>query len=502
MTLIDYRHDRDAPFRQTCREFSDLLENFAEQSPLRGLYRHFEKWYGLPERVVRQKIKRHLSQRYIYQSCRFKASLYPSRILYGFLAHLGVLFYTLMFSKKAGRVRRYDLIVDGIVSPYELSRFNRLIMLFGIKNVLVNTINPAVPSEYPDHEFHCEGNFQGYWRGAVLGAITAEVLSGLWRGIYASFKLRLNLFEVLTPVVKDYLQYYSLFKENRAKYLIQERHYFTSAIKNHLFKQFGGRAATSIQKNILMMDQSSFYYDMDWFFSLGRKTSGRALEYGGRIDKAVPVGSMFMEHYWLGTEKALPLIFDVLMLGINTMNAMSRMDAYNGFLDDYYETFRWLVRFKKEFPTFRIAIKHHASAGEDRVEEEIIQGSGIERIASGENSYETAFQSRCAVTYGSTMGYELNAHGVPVLFLDPGGRCTILPNAEEGLLGPLHVTDFDSMRRRLRKLLQGNGDLLAWLSDPESLCMRCSGVSKRIHDYMKAAEVREFSSDRKQGRKQ
>ena len=485
--LVGFSHDRVAPFQETCDALFGLIEDVADGPSLKAVYGHFEKAYRLPVGVVKQKIKRHLAVAYIPQQGCFGAMLRLRRTIVGMLIHVGFLGYALVFSRSTRTEKRYELIVDGIASPHELARFANLIRLFGTRRVLVATSNPTVSEVFPDYEVHCAPRFRGYDRRAVVKAFKVEVLRGLWISVWMSLKLRMNLFYALTPVVKDYLQYYSLFRSNRAPFLIQERHYNTSAVKNFLFKRFGGKAATSIQKNILMNDQSSFYYDMDCFFSLGRSTVARAFQYGGRIDQVVPVGSMFMEHYWYGDVKAHPRTFDVVMLGINTMNAMSRLDAYNGFVDDYYETIRWLVRFKQEFPAVRIAIKHHASAGEDRVEEEIIQGSGIEQLEKAGNSYEAAFRSCCTVTYGSTMGYELNAHGVPVLFLDPGGRCTILPNAEEALLGPLHVTDFDSMRRRLRKLLQGDGDLSAWLRDPESLCMHSSGVSKRIHHYMKAA---------------
>ena len=70
---------------------------------------------------------------------------------------------------------------------------------------------------------------------------------------------------------------------------------------------------------------------------------------------------------------------------------------------------------------------HHSSAGDDKVEEDILSGSNVKVIDKNYNSYEIAFSSKLALTYGSTMGYELNSHNLPTYFIDPGNRCSFLP---------------------------------------------------------------------------
>jgi hypothetical protein len=66
-----------------------------------------------------------------------------------------------------------------------------------------------------------------------------------------------------------------------------------------------------------------------------------------------------------------------------------------------------------------------------KIMEKILLESNVKILDKNINSYEIAFASNCAITYGSTMGYELNAHNKKTLFIDPGFRCIFLP--EKGL---------------------------------------------------------------------
>ena len=99
-------------------------------------------------------------------------------------------------------------------------------------------------------------------------------------------------------------------------------------------------------------------------------------------------------------------------------------------MSDYYSLAKWCAKLSIERPSYRIALIHHSSLREDLIEADILKGSNVEVLDKNLNSYEMAFSSKCAVTYGSTMGYELNAHGLDTFFVDPGYRCTFLPKRE------------------------------------------------------------------------
>jgi hypothetical protein len=87
---------------------------------------------------------------------------------------------------------------------------------------------------------------------------------------------------------------------------------------------------------------------IDVLFSLGKSGFQRFIDFGGRINKIEPVGSLFMEHYWFKKPIKLDEKFDILFLGINVTNGVDRIDKYDGWADDYYSSFKWLVKIKKE----------------------------------------------------------------------------------------------------------------------------------------------------------
>ena len=66
-------------------------------------------------------------------------------------------------------------------------------------------------------------------------------------------KTRVNLFPIALQIIHSYLKFKSIFKLNNAKYVIEERHYDTNAVKNYLFKKYGGISATTIQKTSFRM---------------------------------------------------------------------------------------------------------------------------------------------------------------------------------------------------------------------------------------------------------
>ena len=110
---------------------------------------------------------------------------------------------------------------------------------------------------------------------------------------------------------------------------------------------------------------------------------------------------------------------------------------------------------------------------------EIIKGSNVEIINKHLNSYEVGFQSKCCVTFASTMGYELSAHGVPTLFLDPGRRNDQFLHDDE-LIDGWYVSTYKEMSKKIRMVL-----LRQNLNQSETkfndLCLNSQNVSERIY---------------------
>jgi len=481
--LINYTHDRDAHYKVTADEVFNLINNYTDQKELTELYNYFEKNYKLPVCVVKQAIRQYIARSYLLKSGKFNSRLRIKNIP-KFILKYGALVYALIFTKTKTKVRNFKLIIDYICSPHELKRFEKLLNLAGKDKVLCVTRNLNIEQDFPKYHIYNKKLFRDINLTDLIKSIFSEFFLGIWVVLRVSVKTKVNLFPISLNIIHSYLSFKSLFESNKAQYIIQERHYGTDAVKNYLFKELGGIASTSIQKNIFQTDPMFFYIDIDVLFSLGNDGYSRAFEYGGRIDCIKPVGSLFMEYYWFNKKDEYKKEHDIAILGINTSNAYERLDSYNEFIDDYYSLYRWVAKLSVDNPEYNIVLIHHSSAGEDNIEDEILLGSNVRVLDKNYNSYKAAFYSRCAITYGSTMGYELNAHNLPTYFIDPGCRCSFLPEKGCDYIDIMRVDSYDALRLLMNKILDEDNLKDEIRESSNMWCLESSDVSNRINNYL------------------
>ena len=482
--LIGFTHNRDAHYKIISDEIFNLINNYTNQEEILPLYRYFETRYQLPKSVVEKKIRQYIARSYLLRSGKFDSKLHIKNTL-KYVLRYGTLVLSLFFARRQSKVQKFKLIIDGIDAAHELNRFEKLLNLVGKENTLCVTRDIDIKQEFSEAHIYNKKILHDLNLVDLLKSIVNEFFIGIWVVLKASIRTKVNLFPATLNIIYSYLSFRSIFMAYQADFLIQERHYDTDPVKNYLFKQFGGIASTSIQKNIFQFDPMFFYTDIDVLFSLGDSGYEDFIKYDGRIAKINPVGSMFMEHYWFGNKHNIKKKYDIVVLGINTSNAYERLDSYNQFTDDYYSLYQWVSKLSIDNPEYNIVLKHHSSAGEDDIENRILAGSNVKVVDKSNNSYEAAFSSKVAVTYGSTMGYELNAHGLPTFFIDPGGRCSFLPIKECDYIDKMRVESYDSFCLLMDKVLSKGEDVSAMRDVSSMWCLESSEVSDRIHSYFK-----------------
>jgi hypothetical protein len=485
-SLINFSHDRNADFKTECNNLKFAIDSFAEQPDLDRFYEHFYKHYDLPYDILLQRLKQYLEGAYHYQKANFswKLKLFATpvlvcRYLYYLIKILekSQLATTLPFEKRT-------LLIDGLETDEELQRFSKLIDLFGKDNSIAVGVKPFKTKS--DYCLFYREKRELYDKDSVKKAIRNEIINGIPLYLKISRKVNINIFPIAQAILDDYLYFYSLFMSYRAKFCIQERHYQTSSIKNHLFKIFGGEFSTTIQKNIHELGRNGFYYDSDVVFSMGNKTVNRAKEYGSRIGQIIPVGSVFMEYYYFNSQATInPLpYYDIVFMGINVSMCRQFVDSYNLFDVDYYDCFRWLVWYSMENPDLKICIKHHSNNLTDKKEMMIVENSKLERLPPGINSYEVGFLSKSIVTYGSTIGYELLAHGRNTIFMDPGGRCPYIP---QNILKSNNIaTNYKDFQRKILRAISTDQQFPDKYGNFENLCLDSSNTSENIFEWYRA----------------
>ena len=481
MSIIEFSHDRETNPADSSPELFRKLEQFGESEKLNSFCNYLRSAYGIPESVVRNEVKSRVAKRYNYQLAEFDNKIRARSMFVATFKYLGMLFYMLLFSKKHNRRESCLLMIDDIRSSVELDRFGTLIQTIGESKVIA-VIKGSLSQKHPvDLRLKFLLSLRGFHAGTIRKVIYHELRLGLWVYLLASINTRVNCVWIGSRIINDYLYATTVCGLVKSKYSLQERPYETSAVKNWVLKSRMGCRTLTLQKNIFQYDKIFFFIDTDSLLSLGQQTANLYSKYGGRIEEIIPVGSLFMEYYWYKDPSSRNSIqTDVLLLGINTSNAYSRMDSYDGFMDDYYGAMEWLVRLKQEYPDMSIAIKHHFSAGEDDGEDQLIKDSGVEVIDKSKNSYELAFNTKCIVTYGSTMGFEMLGHGSSVIFLDPRHNNSFLPiNIEED--GRLYrPTSYDQFKEAVKSIIYSRTATDQSRSTTDKYCLRSDSVSSRI----------------------
>ena len=484
ISLIDYVHNRKADYKTTVDELFILINDYTNQNELKNLYNYFEKTYNLPEFVVKQSMRQYIAKSYLFKSGKFDFKLTIKNIPKSIINY-SALIYALFFVNFKTRVKDFKLIIDAVTSSGEMRRWEKLLNLFGADKVLCITRGLNLKKDFLKYNFYNKKSFRGINILYLLKSIFNEFFFGIWVVLRVSLKTRVNLLPISIKIIHEYLIFKSLFKLNKSQYIIQEKHYGTEPIKNYLFKKLGGTASISIQKNIIQLSPIYFNVDLDILFSLGEEGCSRLYEYGGRIDSIKPIGSLFMEHYWFDNQNECKKKYDIAILGINTSNAYERLDAYDKFMDDNYSLYRWAAKLSIENPDYNIVLIHHGSAGEDKIENEILSGSNVKILDKNHNSYEIAFSSKMAITYGSTMGYELNAHNLPTFFIDPGYRCSFLPEKGIDYIDNMRINSYESLNLIAKEIINKHTLVNKEKKFLNNLCLDSSKVAHEIYKYLK-----------------
>lgn len=481
--VFGYKSDRSESAFVQNRLLFDYIEKVGASLGFTLLSFFYEKLYGIPVSVSSMKAKRIMRLSFENKKGGFNRELSFFYFFMGFVKHVGLLFYVLLFSKKKSGSISKSLIIDDIAGDQELAVFERLIKLYGPSKIII------VSKGCVSNSYGCEllilERFKGYERTLAVKSLLKDLFVGVPVFCVLSLLTRSNMFYFASRITNNFLYYSSMFEFVTGDYLLQMRHIGMTPLRRYLFNKYGGKAACCLQKSILQADQTSFYYDVDTFFSLGQSTVKRADDYGARIGSIIPVGSVFGESQMPDDFREIlseiDYKYDLVYLGINVMNGRERFDSYANFNDDYYSATKWLVKLKVEFTDLKIAFIHHASAGIDPIEDEILSEVDIEVVDSNVNSYDIALKSKLCVTYASTMGYELNAIGKPCLFLDPNYRNSFLEEySKNDIYREFRVECYNSFKARVLTILEDRGAIIGGWSSPDELCMDPKTVSHKI----------------------
>lgn len=477
--VITYRHSRAESLETNCEKLYNTIESAVESAAYQRVLSVFSKILNLSQETLTHEAKAYLLLSFDFLRGRFTSKFSVKSIFSYAAKYLAFHIYVLLHSKKInGPPQKFEVLCDEVETKTEANRFLPLLDKFSSGAIIT-----PVPIENYKHAVVHAPRLKNYNRKLLLETSWKTLLITPYL-LLESIRQGVNLFAFFLYTLNRYFFYKTVFSRAIARFIIQERHYNTSALKNELFHKAGGELTSTLQKNIIQLGLPGYYYHVDRFYSLGTRTVDRALKLGANIQKIEPVGSYFMENYWFEDDKKnsdqeLPL-YDVVSLEGNIGDFLNTYDSY---LEDYYEHFRWLAILADRHPNLKVGVKHHSNNIPDKRELEVLQGSRVIRITQSLPSYALSFKARCVSTWGSTMGYELIGHGKPCIFADPGRRnISLLPT--DDLIEPWRAKTYDEFEALVFKLIKEGANSIPENKKKE-ICFESSAVSQKIVDDLR-----------------
>ena len=479
MNINDFRIEKKSDVYSQSEKLVSFIDEKVEQDTPKKIIRVMSEASNIPDDVIKFEFKRFLAINHNFQIGKFDKFFKISNIFLYSLYYFITLIFICIFSKKKKEKEVVDIIFDEIFSTAEIPRILKIKEKFNSYKIISNL---ALEKNF-NHMIYSKH------RGCVRNFLFPKIYKLFIFYFYKIFKLslleRTNFIPFALDVLKKTFKYETVFQQVEAKFLYQERHYTTSAIKNFLFKKYGGKICSCTQRVLIHLGRTSFFICADIFFSFGNQSASILKLTGSNIKKIIPIGSVSYNSAWIESEKIPTPKYDVLYLGGIRLPFFSTDVNY---LNNYYEQLNWLKKLKKDFPSLKIAIKHHENHDYfDNREIQIMKNSGIETIIKskeGKTNYSYGFANNALIrlTWASTMGYELIGHGLPCYYLDPNLENVSFLH-KENYNKIWRIESYLKLKEKVKNIIDKKN--IEPTYDKNDFCLDSQNVSNRIFDALK-----------------
>lgn len=440
----------------------------------------------IPKSIIEKRTYQIIFRNYNVEKKKF---IFKNNLLYickDFLIVLGMSTFLLLnyFLKKKKKIKKFDLICDGLSSNIDIYRHKLLSSNFRSTLMLVN--KKLSSNNENTQIINTKSEFFNFVSLDLSLEKRLSLILLLIKIFFTSIYNGFNFTSIFKFIVYDIIKYKKIYSQYSAKYYFNYKFYDTNPIQNFIFKETGGIKTSCFQKSLCFLPLSCFVYS-DIFFSLGKEQGKICNDLGGEIKLFKPVGSFFIESTWLKQKKDLEKIpdIDVLIIGMNVPWKYSLVDE--DFKNGYYKKFiPWIKKISEDFPTKKIYYKHHSNFSGDIREKNLLSNTNIKIIRddmSINSTYAWAFKSKINLSFGSTMVLELNGNGKKAYFIDPDGK------NYQWYYG---ISNFEKYRIRtydtLKKMIENNDNKKSELNfeDKDFLCIRSDNTSKNIANFLKS----------------
>ena len=423
--LSEFKLNRKKKINLISKDLKNFIDKFTQEKIIKNYINKINLYLEVPPKILSDEFKIILFKSFINNKGKFNKIYFKRSIFFLFLKTLATYLYIKLFSKKFLSSNKFDLIIDDIDDNNSPDKFVKLSKK--ISTIFISSRNlKKIKNVYRFKNYkNCLDNIVFLDKPFVFILL-------LFNTLYFSLKSNNNLFPFLLNIIKTVAKYETIFTEIKSKFLLQERHYNTSALKNYIFKKKGGYISAATQKNIFQINSLGMYVYCDTLFTLGSHISKNKLKnFNCEVKTLVPTGSLAMElNYYDQKVNNNLSSFDLLVFASDHNKEFH--SGYDNYYKEYLIHYDWILKFAKKFNNFKIGIKLKKVITDKNVQNKFNKINNVYFLfdeAKLSDSYFLALKSKSLCTWSSTLGYEFLGTGRKVFFVDPDFKnISFIPN--------------------------------------------------------------------------
>lgn len=370
-------------------------------------------FFELPQHEIIFFFKKKMLQSFSFSKNNFDKKINFYSVPRYFFYYIFFLIKLVIYNKKKVTKKSFFLLVDNIETIYEANLYDTFYKFINKNKICYRILNPKVKKN--------NSYYFSRYKFYNLNYLDFKFLiKFLFIGLIISIKYRFNFLYISLKLIDEYFYFRNFFTFINAKFIIMHQYYYSSNIKNFLFKKNKGLQTCLIQKNINSQNENGLLHSADIFFTLGKNTYIDNKNTYSNIKKNLPIGSLLMKNNrktFLNKKNDI----DILYLGGNGLLRDSYYNSYPQYLDNYKEILGWLSKISLEFPNLKVCYKDHKN-NYDFGEKKIIGRSNVIFLDKDLDSYHLSDNSKFICSWASTMILECRSRNFYSFFLDPDNR--------------------------------------------------------------------------------
>lgn len=481
--ISSFKLDRKKKISILLNELKKFIENF----PYNGFYKQYlaslEKNILIPQNTLISESKIILFKNFINQKGKFNKRFHFKFLFFDIIYFFSFIIYVIFYSKKITNSKRktFELLVDDIDKNNSPDRFFSLKKKFSTIFIFNSKKN-----NYKKLNIYNFLKYKNCSRDIFFLKHPTNIVFIFFKTLVFSLLTLNNLFPFTLDFIKKILKYETIFSEINSNFLIQERHYNTSEIKNFIFKKKGGKKTCVVQKNILQMNGVGMYIYCDFFFSLGKNTADQLRKFGGKVEKIIPVGSLAMEmNFYKRKEVKLPK-YDVLIFASD--HNKSFHSGYDNYYNEYLAHYDWIKNFSKRFPEYKLGIKLKKIITDQNVIKKFQNIKNVDFLFDRgfhSDSYYYGKNAKALCTWSSTLAFEFLGSRRKVYFLDPKFKnISFLPNTN--FIKMFKIPTYNEFEFKMLKMIKKTNErMIHSKSLSKKFCFYSKNTSENIYSFLK-----------------